>query len=66
MKEDETTRPLARFRGEKVRATLPNSRFSFSAPFSRSPSPFALEKVPLGHETPPIEVEESGKKRRKD
>lgn len=50
VKEDETTRPLAPFRGEKVGATLPNSRFSFSALFSRSPSPFALEKVALGHE----------------
>lgn len=37
------------FSGWKVRATLPNSRFSFSALFSRSPSPFALEKVALGH-----------------
>lgn len=51
-KEDETTRPLAPFRGEKVRATLPNSRFSFSSPFFQGhPLSPRSRKGALGDET---------------
>lgn len=44
--------PLAPFRGEKVRATLPNSRFSFSSPFFQGhPLSLRSRKGALDNET---------------